>query len=146
MADSARARKVADHIQRIVAERLQRGVRDPRMGYATITDVKVTGDLQHATIFYTVLGSDEERENTQRAFQAATGMFRTEVGKHLKIRLTPSLEFVPDALPETADDIERLLEEARRRDEDTRLAAQSASYAGDDDPYQSDTTDDTDNH
>lgn len=146
MADSARARKVADHIQRIVAERLQRGVRDPRMGYATITDVKVTGDLQHATIFYTVLGSDEERENTQRAFQAATGMFRTEVGKHLKIRLTPSLEFVPDALPETADDIERLLEEARRRDEDTRLAAQSASYAGDDDPYQSDTTDDADNH
>jgi ribosome-binding factor A len=116
------------------------------MGYATITDVKVTGDLQHATVFYTVLGTDEERENTQQAFQAATGMFRTEVGKHLKIRLVPTLEFVPDALPDTAEDIERLLEEARRRDEDTRLAAQSASYAGDDDPYQSDTTDGADEH
>ncbi len=143
MADSPRARKVADHIQRIIAERLQRGVRDPRMGYATITDVKVTGDLQHATIFYTVLGSDEERQSTQAAFSAATGMFRTEVGKHLKIRLVPTLEFVPDALPETAEDIERLLEEARKRDEETRSAAQSASYAGDDNPYQSDTDDDT---
>jgi ribosome-binding factor A len=135
VADSARARKVADHIQRIIAERLQRGVRDPRMGYATITDVKVTGDLQHATVFYTVLGSDEERANTQAAFTAATGMFRTEVGKHLKIRLTPSLEFVPDALPETSEDIERLLREAKERDEQTRQAAASATYAGDDDPY-----------
>jgi ribosome-binding factor A len=138
VADSARARKVADHIQRIIAERLQRGVRDPRMGYATITDVKVTGDLQHATVFYTVLGSDEERANTQEAFKAATGMFRTEVGKHLKIRLTPSLEFVPDALPETSEDIERLLVEARERDEQTRRAAASATYAGDNNPYQSD--------
>lgn len=136
MADSPRVRKVADHIQRIIAERLQKGIRDPRMGYATITDVKVTGDLQHATIFYTVLGSDEERESTQRAFTAATGMFRTEVGKHLKIRLVPSLEFVPDALPETAEDIERLLAEAKKRDEATRSEAASADYAGDEDPYQ----------
>ncbi len=138
MADSPRARKVADHIQRIIAERLQKGVRDPRMGYATITDVKVTGDLQHATVFYTVLGTDEERADTHKAFTAATGMFRTEVGKHLKIRLTPSLEFVPDALPETSEDIERLLREARERDENTRQAAASASYAGEDNPYQSD--------
>lgn len=138
MADSARARKVADHIQRIIAERLQRGVRDPRMGYATITDVKVTGDLQHATVFYTVLGTDEERAQTQEAFTAATGMFRTEVGKHLKIRLTPSLEFVPDALPETSEDIERLLREARERDEQTRQAAAAATYAGEENPYQSD--------
>jgi len=133
--DSARARKVADHIQRIIAERLQRGLRDPRMGYATITDVKVTGDLQHATIFYTVLGSDQERSDTQAAFHAATGLFRTEVGKHLKIRLVPTLEFVPDALPETAEDIERLLDEARRRDEATRSESQGAPYAGDENPY-----------
>jgi len=135
VADSARARKVADHIRRIIAERLQRGIRDPRMGYATITDVRVTGDLQHATVFYTVLGSDEERENTQHAFAAATGMFRTEVGKHLNTRLVPTLEFVPDALPETAEDIERLLSEAKARDEQTRSAAARAHYAGDEDPY-----------
>lgn len=135
MADSARARKVADHIKRIIAERLQRGVRDPRMGYATITDVRVTGDLQHATVFYTVLGSDDERRDTHEAFTAATGMFRTEVGKHLKIRLVPTLEFVPDALPDTAEDIERLLAEARARDENTQRAAQEATYAGGEDPY-----------
>jgi ribosome-binding factor A len=146
VADSARARKVADHIQRIIAERLQRGIRDPRMGYATITDVKVTGDLQQATVFYTVLGTDEEREKTQEAFTAATGMFRTEVGKHLSTRLVPTLEFVPDALPETAEDIERLLLEAKARDELTRSQAQSAQYAGDDNPYQlPPETDDTDN-
>jgi ribosome-binding factor A len=136
VADSARARKVADHIKRIIAERLQRGVRDPRMGYATITDVRVTGDLQHATVFYTVLGSDEERQQTQEAFTAATGMFRSEVGKHLKIRLVPTLEFVPDALPDTAEDIERLLAEARARDEETHRVAKEARYAGDEDPYQ----------
>ena len=135
MPDSARARKVADHIKRIVAERLQRGVRDPRMGYATITDVRMTGDLQHATIFYTVLGDDQARADTHAAFQAATGMFRSEVGKHLSIRLTPTLEFVPDALPETADDIERLLEEAKRRDEETRAKAASAQFAGEENPY-----------
>jgi ribosome-binding factor A len=133
--DSARARKVADHIKRIVAERLQRGVRDPRMGYATITDVRMTGDLQHATIFYTVLGDEQEREDTHAAFLAATGMFRSEVGKHLAIRLTPTLEFVPDALPETAEDIERLLDEARRRDDATRQAAATAHFAGDENPY-----------
>lgn len=144
MADSARARKVADHIQRIIAERLQRGIRDPRMGYATITDVKVTGDLQQATVFYTVLGTDEERKKTQEAFTAATGMFRTEVGKHLSTRLVPTLEFVPDALPETAEDIERLLLEAKARDDLTRSQARQAQYAGDDNPYQSlPETDDT---
>lgn len=144
MADSARARKVADHIQRIIAERLQRGIRDPRMGYATITDVKVTGDLQQATVFYTVLGTDEERKKTQEAFTAATGMFRTEVGKHLSTRLVPTLEFVPDALPETAEDIERLLLEAKARDDLTRSQARQAQYAGDDNPYQSPPeTDDT---
>jgi ribosome-binding factor A len=142
VADSARARKVADHIQRIIAERLQRGIRDPRMGYATITDVKVTGDLQQATVFYTVLGTDEERVKTHEAFTAATGMFRTEVGKHLSTRLVPTLEFVPDALPETAEDIERLLIEARARDDLIRSQALSAEYAGDDNPYQPDSTSD----
>lgn len=71
---------MADQIRRILAERLQKGVRDPEMGYVTITDVRVSGDLQHATVFYTVLGSDEEREATGRALARATGMLRTEVG------------------------------------------------------------------
>ena len=135
MSNSPRARKLADQIQRIVAERLQKGVRDPEMGYVTITDVRVSGDLQHATVFYTVLGSDEEREASAQALARATGMLRTEVGKHLRIRLVPTLEFVADALPGTVDDIERLLKEAQSRDENVRQAAQAAKPAGDADPY-----------
>lgn len=135
MSNSPRARKLADQIRRILAERLQKGLRDPDMGYVTITDVRVSGDLQHATVFYTVLGSDEERDATAKALERATGMLRTEVGKHLRIRLVPALEFVADALPGTVDDIERLLKEAQSRDEGVRQAAQTAQPAGEADPY-----------
>ena len=114
------------------------------MGYVTITDVRVSGDLQHATVFYTVLGSDEERDATAHALERATGMLRTEVGKHLRIRLVPSLEFVADALPGTVDDIERLLKEAQSRDEGVRQAAQTAQPAGEADPYRQPAENDSD--
>jgi ribosome-binding factor A len=126
---------MADLIRQVVAERLQRGLRDPRLGFVTITDVQVTGDLQHATLFYTVLGDDKERADTASALKAATGMLRTEVGRNITARLTPSLEFVPDGIPENAIAIEGLLREARERDEQTERLAQGASYAGDPDPY-----------
>ena len=141
MTDSPRSRKLADQIQRILAERLHKGLRDPDLGYVTITDVRVTGDLQHASVFFTVLGTDEERELSAKALQRATGMLRTEVGKHLRIRLTPTLEFVPDALPETAGEIERLLGEAKQRDEAVRKAASHAHYAGEENPYKADDED-----
>src|SRR5690348_484987 len=112
MADAARAAKMADRIKEIVARRLERGVRDPRMGFVTITDVRVTGDLQHASVFYTVYGSDEERADSAAALKAATGMLRSEVGKHLSARLTPSLEFIADGIPENALLIDSLLQEA----------------------------------
>jgi len=67
MADPARARKLADRIKVIIAKRLERGLRDPRLGFVTITDVQVTGDLQHASVFYTVYGTDQEREDTAAA-------------------------------------------------------------------------------
>ena len=126
---------MADLIRQVLAERLQKGLRDPRMGYVTITDVSVTGDLQHAGVFYTVLGDDKERADTQRALAAATGMLRSEVGKNITARLTPSLEFVLDGIPENAAAIEGLLQQARERDAETERLAQSAQYAGDEDPY-----------
>jgi ribosome-binding factor A len=101
----------------------------------TITDVRVTGDLQHASVFYTVLGSAEERAASAEALKSATGMLRSEMGKHLNVRLTPSLEFIPDAIPENADHIEGLLREARERDQAVAGLASSATYAGDPDPY-----------
>jgi ribosome-binding factor A len=81
------------------------------------------------------LGDDKERADTASALKAATGMLRTEVGRNITARLTPSLEFVPDGIPENAIAIEGLLREARERDEQTERLAQGASYAGDPDPY-----------
>ena len=135
MADPARARKLAERIQVIVAKRLERGLRDPRLGFVTITDVQVTGDLQHASVFYTVYGTDEERADSALALKAATGMLRTEVGKNITARLTPSLEFILDAIPENAKHIEDLLATARNQDTQVQSLAAKADYAGDADPY-----------
>jgi ribosome-binding factor A len=135
MSDGARVAKMADRIKEIIAQRLERGIKDPRMGFVTITDVKVTGDLQHASVFFTVYGSDEERADTAAALKSATGMLRTEVGKNLNTRLTPSLEFIPDGIPENAALIDSLLAEARNRDAEVEGLAKTAQYAGDEDPY-----------
>ncbi|BAU32650.1 ribosome-binding factor A [Microcella alkaliphila] len=135
MSENPRARKVADRIHEVIATRLERGLRDPRLGFVTITEVRVTGDLQHASIFYTVYGTDEERADSAAALKAATGMLRTEVGKNLNTRLTPTIEFIADGVPENAAAIENLLREARERDAQTEAEARSAQYAGDEDPY-----------
>ncbi len=135
MADPARAAKMADRIKVIVAKALERGLKDPRLGFVTITDVKVTGDLQHASVFYTVYGSDEERADSAAALKSATGMLRSEVGKNITARLTPTLEFIPDAVPENAAHIEALLAEARSRDSEVENLKKTAQYAGDADPY-----------
>ncbi len=135
MAGNPRARKVADRIKEVVAQRLDKGLRDPRLGFVTITDVQVTGDLQHASIFYTVLGTEQERADSAAALAAATGMLRTEVGRNLNTRLTPSIEFILDGIPENAASIEALLREARERDAQTESEAATAEYAGDPDPY-----------
>ncbi|PZF29846.1 MULTISPECIES: 30S ribosome-binding factor RbfA [unclassified Curtobacterium] len=144
MADPQRARKMADRIKEVVARRLDKGLRDPRLGFVTITDVRVTGDLQHASIFYTVYGTDEERADSAAALKAATGMLRSEVGKNITARLTPSLEFIADALPETSAHMEDLLVQAQVRDEQVRAASVGATYAGDADPYKRDEDDEAD--
>ena len=88
MADPARARKIADRIKVLTAEYLEHRLKDERLGFVTVTDVRVTGDLQHATLFYTVFGSDEEREATGQALKDNTWKIRSHVGKALGIRLT----------------------------------------------------------
>ena len=130
-----RARKMAERIKEIVARRLDKGLRDDRLGFVTITDVRVTGDLQHATIFFTVYGTDEERQNSWDALKSATGMMRSEVGRNITARLTPSLEFILDALPETSAHIEDLLAQANQRDIQVAKEAKGKEFAGDADPY-----------
>ncbi|KHK96210.1 ribosome-binding factor A [Microbacterium mangrovi] len=132
---SERQARLADRIRVLIAERLEKGLRDPRLGFVTITDVRVTGDLQHASVFYTVLGSEEERLASGAALKSATGMIRSEIGRQLGVRLTPTLEFIPDALPDNAGHIEDLLREAHERDAQVAGLAASASFAGEADPY-----------
>ncbi|HET7477508.1 MAG TPA: 30S ribosome-binding factor RbfA [Dermatophilaceae bacterium] len=135
MADPGRARKIADRIKVIVAEQLEFRLKDERLGFVTITDARVTGDLQHASVFYTVFGSDRERADSAAALESAKGKIRTAVGRGLGLRLTPSLEFIADALPDTSAHLEDVLRAARERDAAVAAAATGASYAGDPDPY-----------
>jgi len=130
-----RVRKIADRIQVIVAEMLERRIKDPRLGFVTVTDVRLTGDSQQATIFYTVLGEDEARESTAVALESAKGVLRSEVGKQLGMRHVPSLEFIPDALPESARHLDEVLAKARENDAAVAAAREGATYAGEADPY-----------
>ena len=135
MADQARRRKVEERIQNTVARLLERRIKDPRIGFITITDCRVTGDLQHATVFYTVFGDEDERKKTARALNSAKGLIRSEVGKALGIRLTPTIEFALDALPEQAASFEEKLASALHSDQQLRGTSQTASDAGEADPY-----------
>jgi ribosome-binding factor A len=135
---SARVRRVADRIHVVVAEMLERRIKDPRLGFVTITDVRVTGDNQNATVFYTVLGDEEQQRASAAALESARGVLRSEVGRQLGMRHTPTLAFIQDALPDTAQHIEELLVKAREADAEVAEAATGASYAGEPDPYRVD--------
>jgi ribosome-binding factor A len=135
---SPRVMKLADQIKVIVAEMLERRIKDPRLGFVTVTDVRLTGDTHDATVFYTVLGTDEEQAATAAALRSATGLIRAQVGKQLGLKFTPTLTFVPDAVPENARQIDDLLAQARSIDAKVAEQAAGAVYAGEADPYKHD--------
>src|SRR5260370_26438222 len=133
--DAARARKLADRISQIVAEMLERRIKDPRLGFITVREARLTNDLREATVFYTVCGTDAERADTAAALLSATGIIRSEVGRQLGLRHTPSLEFVADVLPDTAKRIEELVTQTRNADAELARRSEGAVPAGDPDPY-----------
>jgi ribosome-binding factor A len=137
MVDAARARKLGERIQEIVAETLELKVKDPRLGFVTVTDVRVSHDLHDATVFYTVFGSDEDAQKTAAALESCKGMVRSEVGKRTGVKFTPSISFVRDALPDSVRMIDDLLHEAA--DSDAKVAKQAANsnYAAGEDAYRS---------
>lgn len=114
---------------------LEGKIKDPRLGFVTITDTRVTGDLQHASIFYTVLGDEDQREATAQALESAKGVIRAAVGRDLGLRITPSVDFFSDALPESAKALESLLEEVHQRDAEVIALRANAKFAGEADPY-----------
>jgi ribosome-binding factor A len=142
--DAARTRRLAERIAVIVAELLERRIKDPRLGFATVTEVRLTGDWREATVYYTVLGSEEEQAETAAALRSATGVIRSEVGRLIGLRHTPSIEFVPDALPDSARRIDDLVAAAREADEELARTREGATWAGDPDPYKKPSDDEDD--
>lgn len=120
MADPARARRLAKRIAKIVASGLEHEVKDPRLTMVTITDVKVTGDLRDATVYYTVLGetvdAPPDTAGAAAALASATGVLRSLVGRATGVRFTPTLTFRCDELPDGARRIDELLAQAHDAD------------------------------
>jgi ribosome-binding factor A len=133
--EDARTRRLAERIAKIVAELLERRIKDPRLGFVTVTEARLTGDLREAKVFYTVFGDATERQETAAALRSATGVIRSEVGRLIGLRHTPSLEFIADALPEDAQRIDDLVAATRQRDAELARAREGAQWAGDPDPY-----------
>lgn len=135
MADPARAARLAQRIKVIVAEALRKQVKQPGVENITITETRVTNDLQHATIYYTIFGDTEARQEAEDSLAKSKGILRREVGKNLTIRLTPTLEFISDEVPETASHVEELIRLAKERDAELAARAARAEFAGEADPY-----------
>jgi ribosome-binding factor A len=135
MVDAGRARRLAGRIKQIVATQLEGHVKDPRLGMVTITDVRVSGDLHDATLFYTVFGDETARTDSAAALESAKGVLRTEVGRQTGVRFTPTLTFVLDSLSDDAKHIEELLAVAARADAELEAVRRGATPAGEADPY-----------
>lgn len=134
-----RAARVAALIRRVIAQALESRLHDARLDGVTITDVRVTNDLQIAKVYWTLLGHEGheqgESHRAQQALRQSSGRLRSLVGAKAGLRLTPQLRFIRDEVPAQAHEIEDVLAAARRRDEELEKVRAQATYAGDPDPY-----------
>ncbi|MFT8396278.1 30S ribosome-binding factor RbfA [Propionibacterium sp.] len=128
--------KLEEQIKFTVAQLLQQKIKDPRLGFVTVTEVRLTGDTRDATVFYTVMGEPAAWEASAEALESAKGLIRSTVAKKLDLRSAPTITFVPDATQQAAQDMEELIVKARRQDADLSIQ-RGEQYAGEADPYQS---------
>ncbi|URT72645.1 30S ribosome-binding factor RbfA [Cytobacillus firmus] len=119
---SLRANRVGEQMKKELGEIISRKIKDPRVGFVTVTDVQVTGDLQQATVFISVLGDEEQRENTLRGLAKAKGFIRSEIGQRIRLRKTPEILFEFDESIDYGNRIESLLhqiqDEGRSKEEE----------------------------
>jgi ribosome-binding factor A len=118
------AAEIRDEIARMATSELK----DPRLGFVTLTRVELTPDLRYARVFVGVLGTAEERKRSLAALESASGFVRREIGRRLRLRFAPEIDFQYDRGLDAADKVARLLEEA------TPAAAEAADGPGEDDP------------
>lgn len=117
MSNPARVQRVAAEIQAAVADLLARGkIKDPRIGYITVTGVEVSPDLRHARVFYSMLGTPESRAETAKGLLAAQGFVRREVSRAVKLRVSPEVVFEFDPSLDEGEKIERLLKEVKDKE------------------------------
>ncbi|MED3660443.1 30S ribosome-binding factor RbfA [Ureibacillus sp. FSL K6-8385] len=114
---SLRANRVAEQIKKELGDIIGRKLKDPRLGFVTVTDVEVTGDLQQATIYISTLGTDEEREETLKTLERAKGFIRSEIGHRIRLRKTPEITFKFDSSIEYGNKIEQLLRSIKEDEE-----------------------------
>jgi ribosome-binding factor A len=111
MAQGSRPERVAEQIRQTVSVSLARDVQDPRIGFVTVTRVKVSPDLQQARIYYTTIGDERTRKDTARGLEAARPFLRRAVGSEIRLRRVPELSFEYDRSAEHQDRVEQLLQE-----------------------------------
>lgn len=112
-----RSDKVAETIHELISSILSRGLNDPRIGFVTITAVEVTDDLHLARVFFTVIGDDQAKKDSEAGLNSAKGFLRRELGKSLTMRYTPDLLFKYDHSGEYGSRIDSLLKEIEPRHE-----------------------------
>lgn len=118
---SLRRNRVGEQMKKELGEIIGRKIKDPRIGFVTVTDVQVTGDLQQATVYISVLGDDEQKENTLKGLAKAKGFIRSEIGQRIRLRKTPEITFEFDESMDYGSRIDSLLyqiqEESQSKDE-----------------------------
>ncbi|MFM7447713.1 MAG: 30S ribosome-binding factor RbfA [Leptolyngbyaceae cyanobacterium] len=129
MATSRRVERVAELIKREVSQMLLSGIKDDRVGagMVSVTDVDVSGDLQHAKIFVSIYGNDEAKVETMAGLKSATGYVRSELGQRVRLRRTPEVMFIEDKSLERGDRILTLLNHLERERQTTGLDSEQPS-------------------
>lgn len=109
---SGRMRRVDEAIREVLSDALgSADLKDPRIGFVTVTDVKTSADLRHTRVYVTVLGSEEERTRSLQGLQSAAGVLQRRVGTQLRMKRTPTLEFHYDETTDRAMRMEELLDD-----------------------------------
>lgn len=135
MATNRRVARVAEQVKREISQMLLSGIKDDRVGsgMVSVTNVVVSGDLQHAKIYVSVYGTEEARAETMEGLKAATGYVRSELGQRMRLRRTPEVRFIEDRSLEEGTQIISLLNQlSREREESTAIATQNGSLSEDD--------------
>ncbi|MFD2616847.1 30S ribosome-binding factor RbfA [Terrilactibacillus laevilacticus] len=112
-----RSHRIGEQMKKELSDIIQNKIKDPRVGFVTVTGVEVTGDLQQSTVYISVLGSNEDKENTITGLSKAKGFIRSEVGKRIRLRKTPDIIFKFDESIEYGNHINQLLHELNHNDE-----------------------------